>query len=148
MGKTGKIIVAIVACCVTGLLLVAFAAYQSGRWSGEEKTVTGIVKQFTDENFQAEVVEASKTRPILVDFYTDWCMPCKILDPILVEVAKELGGRAVIGKVNMDKNLIPRRFGVSRIPHLFVIRDGEVKTQWLGVLTKEDIVKILQQFGA
>lgn len=148
MGKSAKIVVAIVVCCVAGLLVVAFAVYQAGRSGRGDGNQTGIVKHFTDENFQKEVVEASKSCPILVDFYTDWCMPCKMLDPILVEVAKELDGRAVIGKVNMDKNLVARRFGVSRIPHIFVIRDGEVKTQWLGVLSKEDIVKILKQFGA
>ena len=148
MGKTGKIIVAIAACCIAGALVVAFALHQAGRGTDAKEAGTGIVKHFTDENFQTEVVEASKSHPILVDFYTDWCLPCKMLDPILSEVAKELEGRAIIGKVNMEQNLVARKFGVSRIPHLFVIRDGEVKTQWLGVLRKEDIVKILKQFGA
>jgi thioredoxin 1 len=148
MGKSAKILVAIVVCCVAGSLVVAFAVYQAGRVSGGNEDGPGVVKHFTDDNFQKEVVEASKSCPILVDFYTEWCMPCKMLDPILVEVAKELDGRAVIGKVDMDKNLVARRFGVSRIPHIFVIRDGEVKTQWLGVISKEDIVKILKQFGA
>ncbi|MBI4962241.1 MAG: thiol reductase thioredoxin [Desulfomonile tiedjei] len=105
------------------------------------------LKNFTDENFQADVVEASKSQPILVDFYADWCFPCRMLDPVLEEVARDLNGRAVIGKLDTDKNLIARRFGVNKIPALFVIRDGEIKDSFFGVVSKETIVKALKDYG-
>jgi thioredoxin 1 len=117
--------------------------YKKGAGQPQETNL----KNFTDENFQEDVVEASKLRPILVDFYADWCFPCRMLDPVLEEVAKDLNGRAVIGKLDTDRNLIARRFGVSRIPALFVIRDGEIKDSFFGVVPKETIVKALKEYG-
>jgi thioredoxin 1 len=106
------------------------------------------VKEFTDENFQQDVVEASKTQPILIDFYADWCFPCKMMDPVLEEVARDMVGKAVIGKLNTDKNLIARRFGISKIPAIFIIKDGEVKDSFYGVVPKAALVKALTDFGA
>jgi len=106
------------------------------------------VKEFTDENFQQDVVEASRKHPILVDFYTDWCFPCKMMDPVLEEVAKDLNGKAVIGKLNTDKNLVARRFGITKIPAIFIIKDGEVKDSFYGVVPKAALVKALTDFGA
>ncbi|MFH1117740.1 MAG: thioredoxin domain-containing protein [Pseudomonadota bacterium] len=106
------------------------------------------VKNFTDENFEKEVVQASMKYPVLIDFYADWCFPCRMLEPIIAEVASELKGQAVIGKLDTDKNLIARRFGISKIPALFVIKDGEIKNAFYGVVTKETLVKALNENGS
>jgi thioredoxin 1 len=144
MKKTGTIVVTIIACVLIGGIIVAWSVYQK---RGAD-VQTEHIRSFTDDNFQAEVVEASKGKPILVDFYAEWCFPCRMLDPILEEVAKDLNGRAIIGKVNTDKNLIARRFGISKIPALFVIRDGEIKNSFFGVVSKETIIKALKEYGA
>jgi thioredoxin len=143
MNKKGTIIASIIAFIVVGGVIVALSTYHRGTGLPRE---TGLMS-FTDENFQEAVVEASKVRPILVDFYAEWCFPCRMLDPVLEEVARDLKGRAVVGKINTDKNLIARRFGVSRIPALFVIRDGEIKDSFFGVVPKETIVKALKAYG-
>lgn len=110
--------------------------------------VSKHVRNFTDDNFELEVIEASKKGPVLVDFYADWCFPCRMLDPIMEELATELRGRAVIGKIDTDKNLIARRFGITKIPALFVIKDGEIKGSFFGVVPKETLIKALKEFGA
>jgi len=143
MTKLGTIIVTVIAFLIVGGLIVGLASYKKG---AVQPQATNL-KSFTDDNFQADVVEASKTHPILVDFYADWCFPCRMLDPVLEEVAKDLSGRAVVGKLDTDKNLIARRFGISRIPALFIIRDGEIKDSFFGVVPKETIVKALKDYG-
>jgi len=143
MKKTGTIVMTVVAFLIVGGLIVALSSYKKG--AGQPQP-TGL-QSFTDDNFQVDVVEASKSRPILVDFYADWCFPCRMLEPILEEVAKDLNGRAIIGKLDTDKNLIARRFGVSKIPALFIIRDGEIKDSFFGVVSKETIVKALKDYG-
>jgi thioredoxin 1 len=144
MKKTGTIAVTIIVFVLIGGIIVAWSVYQRHGLDVQAEHI----RSFTDENFQAEVVEASKGKPILVDFYAEWCFPCRMLDPILEEVAKDLGGRAIVGKVNTDKNLIARRFGISKIPALFIIRDGEIKNSFFGVVSKETIIKALKEYGA
>jgi thioredoxin 1 len=144
MKKTLIIIITSLAFFMLGGLIIAWSTYQK---EDVEKHIAHI-KSFTDENFEVEVVEASKKHPVLVDFYADWCFPCRLLDPILEEVAKDMKGRATIGKLNTDKNLIARKFGVNRIPAVFIIRDGEIKNSFYGVVPKETIVKALKEYGS
>jgi thioredoxin 1 len=145
MKKSGVIIATIVAFLLIGGLILVWSAHQ--RHDVEKQTST-YLKEFSDEDFEKEVVEASKSHPILVDFYAEWCFPCRMMEPILEEVAKDLKGRAIIGKVNTDKNLIGRKFGISKIPAVFIIRDGEIKNAFYGVVPKETLVKALQEYGA
>lgn len=145
MKKTGIIIATIVAFFLVGGLIIVWSAHQR---EDVEKQVSTNLKDFSDENFEKDVVEASKSQPILVDFYADWCFPCRMMDPILEEVARDLKGRAIIGKVNTDKNLIGRKFGINKIPAVFIIRDGEIKNAFYGVVPKETLVKALQEYGA
>lgn len=144
MKKTGIIVATIVCCLVLGGLIIVWSVYQRGEVPEE----AGRIMDLTDENFEKEVVEASKHKPILVDFYADWCMPCKMLEPSLQELAREFKGRAVIGKLNTDKNLIARRFGIQRIPAVFIIRNQEIKDVFYGVVSTERMRKALQEFGA
>lgn len=138
------VLLTVIVFVVASAAIVGWSVLKRGHDGGD----SSLIRVFTDENFRAEVVEKSKTHPILVDFYADWCFPCQMLNPVLHEVAKELEGKAVIGKVNIDKNILPRKFGVKTIPTMFIIRDGEVKQLFRGVVTKERIVKALEKHGA
>jgi thioredoxin 1 len=145
MKKAGVIIVATVSVCLLiGGIILVWSAHQR---SDVEQQVTNV-RQFTDDNFAVDVIEASKNLPILVDFYADWCMPCRMLEPVLEEIAKDLSGKVVVGKVNTDKNVISRRFGIKKIPAVFIIRDGEIKNAFYGLVPKEEILKALQEQGA
>jgi thioredoxin 1 len=144
MSKTRMIVVTAVAFLLVGGLIILWSVYQ--QTGTVQPQLVSMVQSFTDENFEKDVVEASKKRAILVDFYAEWCFPCRMLDPILQEVAKDLDGCATIGKINTDKNLIPRRFGINKIPAIFIIRDGEIKNAFYGVVPKETILKALQEF--
>ncbi|GEM_PF-446542 len=129
---------------VMGGAIIAWSVFQGG---GVEENFD-IIPHFTDESFEKDVVESSKTRPVLVDFYAPWCYPCKFYEPMLREMVKELGDSVVIGKVNIDKNLIGRRLGINRVPTVLIIRDGEIKNAFLGVQPKETLVKALKEHGA
>lgn len=144
MNKTGIIIVTLIGFCLVGGLIIMWSVHE--KKEAAAPLVASRVQSFTDENFQTDVVEASKKRPILVDFYAEWCFPCRMLDPVLQEVAKDLKGRAVIGRVNTDQNLIARRFGINKIPAIFIIRDGEIKNAFYGVVPKETMIKALEKF--
>jgi thioredoxin 1 len=144
MKKSGLVIITTLALFLLGVIIIWWSIYQK---AAQEPQIANV-KTFTDDNFQTEVVEASRQRPILVDFYAEWCFPCRMLDPVLEEVANDLKGRAVIGKMNTDTNLISRRFGISRIPAIFIIRHEEVKNTFYGVVPKETIVKALQENGS
>jgi thioredoxin 1 len=71
-----------------------------------------------------------------------------MLDPILEELAKDMKGKAVVGRVNTDKNLIARRFGITKIPAIFIIRNGEVKGSFFGVVPKETMAKTLMEYAS
>jgi len=144
MKKAVVIIVTTIVLFLVGGLIIAWSVYQ------KEDTVKHVahIKDITDDNFETEVVEASKKHPVLVDFYADWCFPCKMLDPILEQVAKDLDGKAIVGRINTDKHLLGRRFGINRIPAIFVIKDGEIKNSFYGVVPRETIMKALTEYGS
>lgn len=92
---------------------------------------------FTDANFQKEVLE-SKT-PVLVDFWAEWCAPCKIVDPIVSELAGEYGDKLKVGKLNVDENVtISQNYGVMSIPSLIVFKDGKVAKTMIGAQSKDN----------
>lgn len=100
------------------------------------------VHQFTDDNFQAEVIDAD--RPVLVDFWAEWCMPCKILGPTIDELASDFDGKVKVGKVDTDGNRdISVKFGISAIPTVIVFKGGEVVGKFVGLTKKEDLAAAL-----
>ncbi len=104
----------------------------------------GIVT-LTDATFD-ESVGAAET-PILVDFWAEWCGPCKMISPVLEDIAKEHAGRIQIAKLNVDDNPnIARRFEVMSIPTLLVIADGEVKKRLVGAKGKPQLLEELSEF--
>lgn len=90
------------------------------------------------ENWQSEVLQS--TIPVLVDFWAEWCGPCKAIAPALDELAEELAGRLKIAKVNVDENQqLAGEFGIRSIPTLLVMKDGVVQEQMVGAMSKADL---------
>lgn len=97
---------------------------------------------FTDENFNEEVLASNI--PVLVDFYADWCGPCKMLAPVIETLAAEMEGKVKIGKLNVDDSPeTARKYGIMSIPTLLYIKNGEVVNKTVGVVSKTEIEQIL-----
>ncbi len=96
----------------------------------------------TEKTFQSTVLESSV--PVLVDFWADWCPPCKMIAPILEQIAEEYDGKALVCKVNVDENqALAQKYGVMSIPTLIFFKDGEIKDQAIGALPKDQLVSRL-----
>lgn len=94
----------------------------------------------TSENFEKEVLQSEK--PVLVDFWAEWCGPCKALSPVLDEIATEVGGKANVVKVNVDQaSDLAQKFGIRGIPTLIFFKNGEVKSTLVGNQPKAEILK-------
>ncbi|MBL8023818.1 MAG: thioredoxin [Elusimicrobia bacterium] len=95
--------------------------------------------QLTDATFEKDVLKA--TQPVLVDFWAPWCGPCRMLGPIVEEIAKEYAGKVVVGKMNTDDNPnVASKFNISAIPSMLFFKDGKVVEQMVGVHSKKDII--------
>ena len=98
--------------------------------------------QFTNENFKTEALESQI--PVLVDFYADWCGPCKMLAPVVEALAAEYVGKVKIGKLNVDQSPdIAEQYGVMSIPTLLFIKNGEVVNKTIGVVSKAELEQAL-----
>ena len=106
-----------------------------------------FAKEATDTNFQADVLGSDK--PMLVDFWAEWCGPCKMVAPILDELASEYEGRVKIGKVNIDEHqALAAEYGIRAIPTLLVFKNGEVADQIVGLRSKRDFKSKLDRVAA
>lgn len=101
-------------------------------------------QQVSDNDFESEVLKASG--PVLVDFWAEWCGPCKLIAPTIEELAKDYRGKAVIAKVDIEANRdLAARFGIRAIPNLKILKDGKVVDEIVGFVPKEDIAKKLDK---
>ena len=101
-------------------------------------------KEFTAENFEEEVIKSDK--PVLVDFWAEWCGPCKMLTPVIDSVANEYSDKYSIGKLNVDHNSdIAAKYGIRSIPCLLFFNNGEVQEQIVGAVEKSEIVNTLEK---
>lgn len=97
---------------------------------------------FTDANFEAEAMQAGQ--PVLVDFWAEWCGPCRAIAPMIDELATNYAGKAKVGKVDIDSNRdLALRFGIQSIPTILLLKDGEVVNKWVGMQPKPVIQKAL-----
>jgi thioredoxin 1 len=108
--------------------------------------MTDIVEA-TDENFESEVLKAD--RPVLVDFWADWCVPCHMVSPIVEEIGQDQSDVLKVAKLNVDDNPeMSRRFGVMSIPTLILFKDGEEKARVIGAKPKDAILRELEPHTA
>ena len=102
-------------------------------WSASESVV-----QLSENTFDEEI--SSATEPILVDFWAEWCGPCKALAPILDEIADEYDGKITVAKVNVDENVqLPPKYGIRGIPTMLLFKDGAVQATKVGALSKANL---------
>lgn len=93
--------------------------------------------EFTDSNFQTEVLGSDQ--PVLVDFWAEWCMPCRMLAPVIDELSAEYDGKVKVGKMDTDGNReIPLKYQISAIPTVMLFKGGEVVKKWQGVARKDE----------
>lgn len=102
------------------------------------------VMEFTDKNFQTEVLDAST--PVLVDFWAEWCQPCRMLAPTIDQLAVEYEGKAKVGKIDTDSNRdVSMKYGISAIPTVILFKDGKVQKKFVGVTGKEQFRSALDE---
>jgi thioredoxin 1 len=105
------------------------------------------VTEITDANFEQHVLNSDQ--PVLVDFWAEWCGPCRALGPVIEELARDYEGRATIGKLNVDENQqMAERFGIASIPAVLVFSDGEEVERLIGVQPKGSYEQALNQLAS
>jgi thioredoxin 1 len=96
----------------------------------------------TDDSFESEVLQAQQ--PVLVDYWAEWCGPCKMIAPILDDIAKEYAGKLKVAKVNIDDNqATPAKFGIRGIPTLMIFKNGNVEATKVGALSKSQLAAFI-----
>jgi len=103
-----------------------------------------LIKHVSDASFEADVLKSSS--PVLVDYWAEWCGPCKMIAPVLDEVAGDYQGRLQIAKVNVDDNReVPAKFGIRGIPTLMIFKNGELAATKVGAMSKAQLTAFIDQ---
>ncbi len=100
------------------------------------------VKEFTDQNFESEVLKSET--PVLVDFWAEWCMPCRMLAPTIDKIARDYAGKVKVGKVDTDSNRdVSIKYGNSAIPTVILFKNGQVAQKFVGLRQEKDFKEVL-----
>ncbi len=101
-----------------------------------------LIKHISDASFDADVLQSAQ--PVLVDYWAEWCGPCKMIAPILDEVAKDYAGRLNVAKMNVDQNReVPAKFGIRGIPTLMIFKGGQLAATKVGALSKAQLTAFI-----
>jgi thioredoxin 1 len=101
------------------------------------------LETYTDANWDAEVLGSPE--PVLVDFWADWCQPCKALVPTIEALAEQYQGRLKVGKMNVEDNdSVPFRYSITTLPTLMIFKKGQVSEQRVGLISKDNLVKLIE----
>lgn len=104
-----------------------------------------FTKAATDTNFEADVLGSDQ--PVLVDFWAEWCGPCRMIAPSLEAIAEDYEGKASVYKMNVDENMnVPQRFGIRGIPTLIVFKGGQEQERIVGAVSREAIAKVIDKY--
>ncbi len=104
------------------------------------------IPSVTDNSFQTEVIDASNSQPVMVDFWADWCRPCHMLAPTVAEIANDYTGRLKVVKMNVDENVnAAGKFNIRGIPTLLIFKGGQVADQIVGAVPKDQIAKVVDR---
>ena len=131
---------------ITSLIIISFITYIYFTYKKIKNTpeteTHSAIKELNDQNFEAQV----KTGVTLVDFWAAWCMPCKMMAPVLNETAEELGNTAKIGKLDVDSNrAASAKYGVRSIPTLILFKNGKEINRFVGVKTKDFLLREIKK---
>jgi thioredoxin 1 len=123
----------------------SFAGYQHPKlWSKQNNMAGKNTVTFTDSGWDAEVLQSDK--PVLVDFWAEWCGPCRMMSPTIDALADDYAGKVTIGKLNVDENGgAAMRYGVRGIPTLLLFKGGQVVAQKVGATSKTDLQQLIDQ---
>jgi thioredoxin 1 len=106
-----------------------------------------LIKHISDSSFEADVLKSST--PVLVDYWAEWCGPCRSIAPILEDIAVEMNGQLQIAKMNVDENReVPAKFGMRGIPTLMIFKDGQLAATKVGALNKSQLAEFVKPFVA
>jgi len=104
--------------------------------------VSDLIAHVTDDSFESDVLQAAE--PVLVDYWAEWCGPCKMIAPVLDEIANEYKGRVKVAKLNIDDNPnTPPRYGIRGIPTLMLFKNGEVEATKVGAVSKSQLTAFI-----
>jgi len=104
-----------------------------------------FAKQITDSNFKTDVLDSDK--PVLVDFWAEWCGPCRMIAPSVEAIAEAFEGKAGVYKMNVDENqVVPNQFGIRGIPTLIVFKGGQEQERIVGAVSREQITRVVEKY--